>query len=653
MKNLYTKLFTILMFCSAGAYSQSALHKQPGKMVTANVKTTPVKGNHMQNQKDFDNPIWTSDFSDPSDWLIGNDAGNSDDWVIGTQGPSGDYAIATIQSTTADNGFALFDSDLLCSGSQNAWIQNADGIDLTGETGVSLRFETYYREYLGSCYIETSTDGTNWGNPVQILIGADPTPNPLTFQLPLEGIAGSQTAYFRFRYEGGCDYAWMIDDVALASQPEYDLSLDNGYFNDWIVDAGTIANQTTLSYIPAVNGLALVESYEYSSFQKDAVRPLSFTALLTNLGSEDLTGITLTATVTVPDGSTETFTSDGNFALASNTVDTLVIADQELAAFDLSGNAPQIGTYTVSYSVTTAETDENEANNEIMEGSSFQVDEELMANDRGDVINSVYTTLANDVIWANRMAFEEDQAVNFIQFAVTNLTTASGEVFETQPGEVLYLNVGTGYVFEQEGDDIIDEAYGLEDLEYVTEESAISDAANPAIMITYMLPDTLMLAANTIHQAEVHIPASGTPVIFMPVVGLQESYAGVVYQYSPTSGNPRWSPLGANAPIIRLGYSAPVGIEGPSPLDFKVSQNYPNPTMGQTQIDWELMTPAKNITFHITDNTGKEVYRQDLGDRPAGVQGPLVLNLDLAAGIYQYGLQIGNQRIVRKMTIVK
>ena len=283
----------------------------------------------------------------------------------------------------------------------------------------------------------------------------NPSPNPEIVQLPLAGIAGSSTAYFRFRYEGGCDYAWMIDDVALATQPAYDLSLDKGYFNDWIVEAGIISNQP-ITYIPAANDLALVESYEYSSFQKDAVRPLSFTAVLTNLGSEDLTGVTLTATVTVPDGSTETFTSDGNLTLASNTSDTLVIANQELAAFDLGGDSPQIGTYTVSYSVSTTETDENEANNEIIDGGSFEVDEELMANDLGPQINSIYSTLAKDVIWANRMAFEEDQPVNYIQFAVTNLTTGSGEVFTTQPGELLYLNVGTGYVLEQGGDDIIE-----------------------------------------------------------------------------------------------------------------------------------------------------------------------------------------------------
>lgn len=50
---------------------------------------------------------------------------------------------------------------------------------------------------------------------------------------------------------------------------------------------------------------------------------------------------------------------------------------------------------------------------------------------------------------------------------------------------------------------------------------------------------------------------------------------------------------------------------------------------------------------------GKTVYAKDLGDRTAGVQESMELDLNLAAGNYQYGLTIGNQRIVRKMVVVK
>ena len=61
--------------------------------------------------------IWTNDFSVPADWTITSEAGPGA-WVIGTAIPSGQFLIAPITSTTADNGFALFDSDLDCSGNQ-------------------------------------------------------------------------------------------------------------------------------------------------------------------------------------------------------------------------------------------------------------------------------------------------------------------------------------------------------------------------------------------------------------------------------------------------------------------------------------------------------------------------------------------------------
>jgi hypothetical protein len=86
-----------------------------------------------------------------------------------------------------------------------------------------------------------------------------------------------------------------------------------------------------------------------------------------------------------------------------------------------------------------------------------------------------------------------------------------------------------------------------------------------------------------------------------------------------------------------------------------MGQNFPNPVnSGSTRIGWELQVPAENITFTISDNTGKTIYQKDLGDRPAGVQEDIVLDdLKLAAGVYQYGLKVGNERMVRKMVITK
>ena len=73
--------------------------------------------------------IWSNDLSVPADWVISNQSGNTDNWVIGTNGPAGGFPLADILSTTAANGYALFDSDLLCSGNQVADLTMANSAD--------------------------------------------------------------------------------------------------------------------------------------------------------------------------------------------------------------------------------------------------------------------------------------------------------------------------------------------------------------------------------------------------------------------------------------------------------------------------------------------------------------------------------------------
>ena len=176
--------------------------------------------------------IWSNDFSNPSDWTIGNiNDPNNDNWVIGTMAPSGAFAIDPIASTTAANGFALFDSDLLCGGSQNAWIAMANPVDLSTYSGVVLIFQQNYRKFEDSCFVETSTDGVNWSSITvnDIDVNAS-TANPDTRTINVSSqIGGAAQAWVRFRFKGGCDYAWMIDDVSLNTLPDNELVMDYGY----------------------------------------------------------------------------------------------------------------------------------------------------------------------------------------------------------------------------------------------------------------------------------------------------------------------------------------------------------------------------------------------------------------------------------------
>ncbi|MCB0765368.1 MAG: hypothetical protein KDB84_11720, partial [Flavobacteriales bacterium] len=110
----------------------------------------------------------------------------------------------------------------------------ADPIDLSTYPGAVLQFEQYYRNFQGDCWVDVSNNGTDW---TEYQVNADvavnaSTPNPELISVNISAVAGGQaTAWVRFRYTGGCDYAWMVDDVAIIELPENDLIMNSAYLS--------------------------------------------------------------------------------------------------------------------------------------------------------------------------------------------------------------------------------------------------------------------------------------------------------------------------------------------------------------------------------------------------------------------------------------
>ncbi len=157
----------------------------------------------------------------------------SDNWEFSQTGPSGNFAISPLESTTASGGFLLFDSDQLCSGSQNARIQSPI-LDLSQEAVVELRWQQRYRRFESAIFVDVSRDGGQTFAPFELspalmndeFTGAQGE-NPDFVTLDISPVAAGETAVvvaFRFfseeaifGNEGGCGYAWMIDDVAVSN----------------------------------------------------------------------------------------------------------------------------------------------------------------------------------------------------------------------------------------------------------------------------------------------------------------------------------------------------------------------------------------------------------------------------------------------------
>ena len=186
-------------------------------------------------------PFWSNTFSNPSDWtMVDLIYGGLQNWVISTTGPVGSFSagLGAISSTSASDGFAMYDSDALNSSysPQEAYIQYNGTVDCSSYPDVNIEFESYHRKFRDSIFVEVSIDGINWDR-YEVHAGQatnTTTANPEFVSVNVSATAGNQPAvYFRFKYEGEWDYAWMIDDVSFAETPNNYVTIDDEVFGGW------------------------------------------------------------------------------------------------------------------------------------------------------------------------------------------------------------------------------------------------------------------------------------------------------------------------------------------------------------------------------------------------------------------------------------
>ena len=227
-------------------------------------------------------PFWTDDLSDASLWTMTDYANaGTQNWVIGTSPPSGSFSngMGAIVSTTAANGFAMYDSDDLATSAANA--QDAtlafnNSIDCSVYQYINLSFESYHRVFHDSVFLEVSNDNTNWDRyQVHSDLGInDASDNPEVISVNISGTAGNQaTVWFRFRYEGEWDYAWMLDDVSISETPNNAASISDAVQGGWWVNYANVASGALAGF-----------DFTFQTPSQLAVNPYSFEAVLHNNG---------------------------------------------------------------------------------------------------------------------------------------------------------------------------------------------------------------------------------------------------------------------------------------------------------------------------------------------------------------------------------
>ncbi len=84
---------------------------------------------------------------------------------------------------------------------------------------------------------------------------------------------------------------------------------------------------------------------------------------------------------------------------------------------------------------------------------------------------------------------------------------------------------------------------------------------------------------------------------------------------------------------------------------IKMNQNYPNPAVGSTTINYELATASENVVLSVYDMTGKLVKTVDQGNQAAGAYSINMGVNELAAGDYIFSLSANGQNLTKIMTV--
>ncbi len=532
--------------------------------------------------------IWTNDFSIPADWTITSEVGNTSNWVIGTAIPSGTYLIAPITSTTAANGFALFDSDLDCSGDQVTNLTMSGSADCSTYPGVILEFQQQYRRFDDSTFVFVSNDnGATWVKyPVNETLannGASSSTAEIV-KVNITPTAGGQASVkVRFQFWSpsgsatapGCGYSWMVDDVKLVTPPDYELLMTNLYhgnpFTDW----------------------------EYGTYPLSQVAEINVVAIVRNEGAM-VQNATVNYTIT-RGGATVNSGSSAVVSVEPFTNDTVIIAT--------GYTADAIGNYSVGASVTSANTDIDPSNNGGT--SDFVVSNYVYSGLTGLSTAVAYTFSGASTLTAwdpckvtNRYSIVNAVDVKAIDIAVSSASTDN-----------------TDLVIELFDDADRTTALSIGDF-------SISATHPTTAQYFTILIDQQTLAAGGLYLASMGSEATDKRFLFYGEAGDDDN--STLVQLPDANGVATWYTTDLTA-AVNLNFDLGVGVANVNAPAMNM-EVYPNPA--NDQLSWNIKTQeASNVSISLIDLNGKVVFNKSINGKIVAYKDTLSL-ADFANGVY-------------------
>ena len=601
MKKIY--LLTALAFASLGVSAQK--HKTTAKEMNVEIIQQPsVKPTAQQKVT-----IWSNDFSTASQWAFSNATNDNQDWVISTStstslGYSTGAWVDPSNTVTNENGYALFDSDLVgaSNGNQDAFMTFTGSIDCSMYPNVVLEFNQRVRMWQTTETIfEVSNDnGATW---IQFPVNLDKATSTLyqeNSQINITSAAGGQAnVKLRLRYIGAWDYAWLVDDLKIVEQPAYDL-------------------RSLAPFIAGTNNLGI----EYGK------TPVAHLDASYDIGGNAFNFGASTNTNTV---------ANVNFGSGLNynySIGTIVMNDTVAYGATETPNLT-VGVYNGTYTVSSTEEVSGSAlfaNN--IYNRNFAVTDKVYAMD-GIGVNptstQTTTTLGSDsfntptgTIFANMYHLRGGKTNNVVvslEIGISSATTAGTSI------QVAMIDTATFFA---------DGYQSLTDLNGNIAESdfyTVTAADVSAGKITVFFPQPVALADDAYYAAVLtEVNATSNIRILNDETVLQPSYASMIHLI----GDATYS--NGNAFAIRMNMGV-LGLDETADANLSV---YPNPST-------EVVTIESNMTegtIQIIDLTGKVVANQTVNGVATAFNTTALTN-----GIYTVILTNGSTVETRKFIV--
>lgn len=537
MKKVYLSIFLAGLGCNL-SYGQFA-----PKSFSANELNvvTPKPAKENPTEKALGVEFWTNDFSTPASWVVDNDGqtGATFGWTIDAV-KDGWWAPSTAIASSSEGNFAELTNGnpTLSPGTQALDVvynlTTAAPIDLTTYgTDITLSFEQFGARFNDLQEIQISTDGTNFiavgdnsNYDVLSQSGGAAYPNPALKMINLSTfIPGAATQlWIRFSWTTAYPsqatnanvwvaYGWYIDDVALTTNPDYDVVVDAAYW-------GSVG----LNY------------YQIPTTQ---IAPIDFSAEISNGGTMAMTNVALNVNINA-----------GAFIGTSTPVTIAPLASDSIG-ITTQFTPAAVGPYSVVRTLTSTEVDDVPVNN-VMAPINFSVTNYIYARDNNIIAGSTsngtdgFETGNYFDIWTDQTL----KAINVRLAGGASGTTIGEEVFV----KLYSVDPATGdFIYEGESNPIIVAAGNLNTNLVMALQAPVNLIANTTYLATVgsFGPGLKVSNAGTSEPQTsflmdgfdgVWYYQTATPYVrlnFDPTIGIEENETGIslgnVYP-NPTSG---------------------------------------------------------------------------------------------------------------------